>query len=152
MSPSNKITKQNAQWQEKFWEIRKLANILQWHNNDPHSNNLDGEEVLPEACKFRKIKEKICIASIEQLKVRKITLSTEEYKQLVKHIKNTFTNEIDQKMETIHFEHLDVEDRLLSCMRAEQSGPQLRRVIDLRRKNAIQTVYTRQNYKPKRPT
>ena len=46
-------------------------------------------------------------------------------------------------MEGINFEHLDVEDRLLSCLRADQSGDKLRRVIDLRRQNATQTVYTR---------
>jgi hypothetical protein len=36
-----------------------------------------------------------------------------------------------------------VEDRLLSCLRAEQSGDNLRRVIDLRRQNGLETVYTR---------
>ena len=46
-------------------------------------------------------------------------------------------------MDTIDFEHLDVEDRLLSCLRAEQSGDKLRRVIDLKRQNALETVYTR---------
>ena len=46
-------------------------------------------------------------------------------------------------MEGINFEHLDVEDRLLSCLRADQSGDKLRRVIDLRRQNALNTVYTR---------
>ena len=46
-------------------------------------------------------------------------------------------------MDTIDCEHLDLEDRLLSCLRAEQSGDKLRRVIDLRRQNALDTVYTR---------
>ena len=81
--------------------------------------------------------------SIEQLKLRQITLSEEEYKQLLNRIKNTFTNVINQKMDTIEFEHLDVEDRLQSCLRAEQSGDKLRRVIDLKRQNAQHTVYTR---------
>ena len=80
---------------------------------------------------------------MKKLKARKIILSETEYKQLVEHIKDTFTQEINLKMEGINFEHLDVEDRLLSCLRAEQSGDKLRRVIDLRRQNAIHTVYTR---------
>jgi hypothetical protein len=62
---------------------------------------------------------------------------------MVTHIKNTFTNIINKNMELIDFENLDVEDRLLSCLRAEQSGDKLRRVIDLRRQNALETVYTR---------
>ena len=64
---------------------------------------------LPEACNYRKINNEICIASIQQLKARQITLSEIEYKQLVEHIKDTFTQEINQKMEGINFEHLDVE-------------------------------------------
>jgi hypothetical protein len=60
------ITIETPQWQEKSREIRKLTNILQWHNNDAHTHNLDGE-VLPETCKFRNINKQICIASIKQL-------------------------------------------------------------------------------------
>jgi hypothetical protein len=89
MMPCTNIIIQNLKWQEKSWEIRKLANVLQWHKNDPHTHNKEGEEVLPEACNFRKINEEICIASIEQLKLRQITLSEEEYKQLVNDIKST---------------------------------------------------------------
>ena len=122
MSPSQKVTIQNPQWQEKSWEIRKLAIILHWHKNDPHTHNKEGKEVLPEACNYRKINDEICIASIQQLKARQIVLSETEYKQLVDHIKDTFTQEINLKMEGINFEHLDVEDRLLSCLRAEKSG------------------------------
>ena len=34
MSPSQKVTIENPRWHEKSREIRKLANILQWHKND----------------------------------------------------------------------------------------------------------------------
>jgi phosphopantetheinyl transferase (holo-ACP synthase) len=33
--------------------------------------------------------------------------------------------------------------KILCCLRAEQSGDKLRRVIDLKRQNALETVYTR---------
>jgi hypothetical protein len=68
MMPSNKITIQNPLWQEKSCELRKLSNVLQWHKNDTHTHNKEGEEVLPEACKFRKINEEICIASVLKTK------------------------------------------------------------------------------------
>ena len=96
MSQSQKVSIQNPKWQEKSWEIRKLANILQWHKNDPHTHNKEGEEVLPEACSYRKINDKICITSIKQLEARQITLSPIEYKQLVDLVKETFTQEINQ--------------------------------------------------------
>ena len=81
--------------------------------------------------------------TFKQLEARQIILSPTEYRQLVDYVKETFTNEINQKMEGVNFEHLDVEDRLLSCLRADQSGDKLRRVINLRRQNAIDTIYTR---------
>jgi hypothetical protein len=46
-------------------------------------------------------------------------------------------------MDSIDFEHIYVEDRLLSCLRAEQSGEKLRRVINLKRQNLPETVYRR---------
>ena len=73
---NNDAKQQNNYTEEKPWELRKLSNVLQWHKNDPQTHNK--EEVLPEACKFRKINDEIWLASIQQLKARQVTLSTEE--------------------------------------------------------------------------
>ena len=72
--PTKEISIQNPRWQELSWELRKLANILHYHKYDPHTENLSGQEVLPEACVFRRINDLICIASIKQSKTEKTSL------------------------------------------------------------------------------
>ena len=76
---SSNVCIQNPKWQEKSWEIRKLINILQWHKDDPHCHDSTGNEVLPQLCQFRKINESLCVASIQQLKIRNISLTNQEY-------------------------------------------------------------------------
>ena len=68
----------NPTRQLKAWELRKLVNVLQWLKDDPHTHDLNWEEVLPEACKFRRINDKICVASIEQLEARQVQLTLQE--------------------------------------------------------------------------
>ena len=143
LMPKSNMSIQNPKWQEKSWEIRKLANILQWHKDDPNCHNGLGEEVLPERCRFRKINEQICIASIGQLKARNIKLSTEEYEQLVLHVKKNFSKTINDNMINISFKNLDVEDRVLSCLRASSSGDKLRRIINIKREDSTNTIYKR---------
>ena len=65
ISHKNSVTIQNATWQEKSWELRILANVLQKHINDPHTHNKNSEEILPEACNFRRINDDICIMHIK---------------------------------------------------------------------------------------
>ena len=127
--PKEDMCIQHPKWQEKSWEIRKLANILQWHKEDPNCHNNQGDEILPERCRFRRINQQICIASIEQLKARNIKMSIEEYKQLVEHVKKNFTNTINDHMININFRNLDVEDRVLSCLRANASGNKLPKLL-----------------------
>ena len=61
LMPKEQMCIQNPIWQEKSWEIRKLANILQWHKDDPHCHETQGEELLPERCRFRRINEDIVL-------------------------------------------------------------------------------------------
>ena len=110
-------------------------------------NNKLGEEILPERCRFRKINEQICIASIGQLKARNFKLSTEEYEQLVLHVKKNFSKTINDNMININFKNLDVEDRVLSCLRASSSGDKLKRIINIKREDATSTIYKRWNPK-----
>ena len=75
--------------------------------------------------------------------MRQVHLSLDEYKELVIHIKHTFTDIINQNPQDISFTDLDVEDRLISCLRADNPGDKLKRVINKTRENAISTIYKR---------
>ena len=75
--------------------------------------------------------------------MRQVHLSLEEYKELVIHIKHTFTDIINQNPQDISFTDLDVEDRLISCLRADNPGDKLKRVINKTRENATSTIYKR---------
>ena len=76
-------------------------------------------------------------------RIRNIGLSINEYKELVEHIKYHFTEIINQNMETIDFDDIDVEDRLLSSIRADNPGSKLKRMINTYREDATSTIYKR---------
>ena len=53
--PTTQISIRNPAWQLYSWDLRKLKNIIQLHENDPHMHDSSGTEHYPKRCKFRKI-------------------------------------------------------------------------------------------------